>query len=128
MLGRTRFPLLAHVGSASMAGLCRRAVRILFATTEAVPFCKTGGLGDVCGSLPRELANIGHEPAVVMPAFRQALNSGRPIEQTNIRFEVPIGRKTVSGTFLKSTLPGDKVPVYLVHQPQYYDRDRKSTR
>ena len=85
-------------------------MKILFATTEAVPFCKTGGLGDVCGSLPRELANIGHEPVVVMPAFRQALNSGRPIEQTNIRFEVPIGRKTVSGTFLKSTLPGDNVP------------------
>ena len=84
-------------------------VKILFATTEAVPFCKTGGLGDVCGSLPRELANIGHEPVVVMPAFRQALNSGRPIEQTNIRFEVPIGRKTVSGTFLKSTLPGEKM-------------------
>src|SRR6478672_6665423 len=97
-------------------------VKILFATTEAVPFCKTGGLGDVCGSLPRELANIGHEPVIVMPAFRQALNSGRPIEQTGIRFEVPIGRKNVSGTFLKSTLPGDTVPVYLVHQPAYYDR------
>jgi starch synthase len=97
-------------------------VNILFATTEAVPFCKTGGLGDVCGSLPLELANLGHEPVVVMPAFRQALNSGQPVEQTGVRFEVPIGRKTVSGTFLKSTLPGDKVPVYLVHQPQYYDR------
>src|SRR3954468_21711835 len=57
-----------------------------------------------------------------MPAFRQAFNSGRPIEQTGIRFEVQIGRKAVSGTFLKSTLPGDNVPVYLVHQPQYYDR------
>jgi starch synthase len=97
-------------------------VKILFATTEAVPFCKTGGLGDVCGSLPVELANLGHEPVVVMPAFRQALNSGRPIEQTGIRFEAPIGRKTVSGTILRSTLPGDQVPVYLIHQPQYYDR------
>jgi starch synthase len=97
-------------------------VKILFATTEAVPFCKTGGLGDVCGSLPLELANLGHQPAIVMPAFRQALNSGRPVEQTGIRFDVPIGRKTVSGTFLRSTLPGEKVPVYLVHQPQYYDR------
>jgi starch synthase len=28
----------------------------------------------------------------------------------------------VPGTFLRSTLPGDKVPVCLVHQPQYYDR------
>ena len=97
-------------------------VKILFATTEAVPFCKTGGLGDVCGSLPLELAKLGHEPVVIMPAFRQALNSGRPIEPTGMRFEIPIGRKTVPGTFLRSTLPGDKVPVYLVHQPQYYDR------
>jgi starch synthase len=99
-----------------------RFVKVLFTTTEAVPFCKTGGLGDVCGSLPGELARLGHEPVIVLPAFRQALNCGRPIEPTGIRFEVPIGRKTVPGTFLRSTLPGDKVPVYLVHQPQYYDR------
>ena len=79
-------------------------------------------MGDVCGSLPLELAKLGHEPVVILPAFRQALNCGRPIEPTGVRFEVPIGRKTVSGTFLRSTLPGDKVPVYLVQQPQYYDR------
>jgi starch synthase len=97
-------------------------VKILFVTTEAVPFCKTGGLGDVCGSLPLELARLGHEPVIVMPAFRQALNSGRPIESTGERFEAQIGRKTVAGTYLRSTLPGESVPVYLVHQPQYYDR------
>jgi starch synthase len=97
-------------------------VKILFATTEAVPFCKTGGLGDVCGSLPRELAKLGHEPVIVMPAFRQALASGQPIEPTGVRFEVPIGRKNVSGVFLRSSLPGSNVPVYLVHQPQYFDR------
>jgi starch synthase len=97
-------------------------VKILFTTTEAVPFCKTGGLGDVCGSLPLELARLGHEPVVIMPAFRQALNCGRSIEPTNVRFEVPIGRKTVPGTFFRSTLPGDRVPVYLIDQPQYFDR------
>jgi starch synthase len=97
-------------------------VRILFATTEAVPFCKTGGLADVCGSLPQELAKLGHEPVVVIPAFRQALQSGQPLEQTGLRFEIPIGRKTNSGTLLRSRLPGSNVPVYLVHQPQYYDR------
>jgi starch synthase len=98
------------------------SVKILFATTEAVPFAKTGGLGDVCGSLPQELAKLGHEPVVVMPAFRQALQSGRPIEATAISFEIPIGRKMVAGRFLRSTLPGDRVPVYLVQQDSYYDR------
>jgi starch synthase len=97
-------------------------LKVLFATTEAVPFVKTGGLGDVCGSLPLELAALGHQPVVVLPAFRQALGSGRPIEPTGLRFEIPIGRKSVPGTLLRSTLPGNKVPVYLVHQPQYYDR------
>ena len=60
--------------------------------------------------------------AIVLPAFRQALQSGQPIEQTGVRLEIPIGRKTVSGTLLRSRLPGSNVPVYLVHQPQYYDR------
>ena len=85
-----------------------RVVKILFATSEAAPFSKTGGLGDVCGSLPLELARLGHDPVIIMPAFRQALSSGRPVEPTGARFDIPIGRKTVPGTFLRSTLPGDK--------------------
>ena len=43
-----------------------------------------------------------------MPAFRQALHCGRPIEPTGVSFEIPIGRKMVAGTFLRSTLPGDR--------------------
>jgi starch synthase len=97
-------------------------VKVVFATTEAVPFAKTGGLGDVCGSLPQELAKLGHEVTVVMPAFRQALECGRPIERMGVSFEVPIGRKMVGGTFLRSTLPGGEVPVYLVEHNAYYDR------
>lgn len=97
-------------------------MKILFVTSEAVPFCKTGGLGDVCGSLPQELARLGHEVSLIMPAFRQAVNCGRPIEPTYVNFEVPIGRKVVGGTFLRSSLPGEQVPVYLVDQPLYYDR------
>ena len=97
-------------------------MKILFATTEAVPFAKTGGLGDVCGSLPLELAKLGHEPVVILPAFRHALTSGRPIEPTGVTFEVPIGRKAVAGTFLRSSLPGGNVPVYLVEHNAYFDR------
>lgn len=98
-------------------------MKVLFATTEAVPFCKTGGLGDVCGSLPQALAKLGHQPVVVLPAFRQALDCGQPVEPTGVDFAVPIGRKMVEGTFLRSSLPGGQVPVYLVKQDGYYDRE-----
>ncbi|TWT30271.1 Glycogen synthase [Posidoniimonas corsicana] len=97
-------------------------MNILFATTEAVPFCKTGGLGDVCGALPIELEKLGDRPTVIMPAFRQALESGQPIESTGVRFQTPIGRKLVSGELLRSTLPGSGVPVYLIKQDEYFDR------
>ena len=41
-------------------------MKILYAASEAVPFCKTGGLADVAGSLPAALAAQGAEVAVVL--------------------------------------------------------------
>ena len=46
-------------------------MKILYATSEAVPFCKTGGLADVAGSLPPALAQQGAEVAVVLPLYRR---------------------------------------------------------
>jgi starch synthase len=92
------------------------------ATSEAVPFAKTGGLADVCGALPVELEQLGHEVSLILPAYRQTLAAGLPLEPTSFRFEIPIGSKTVRGQLLKGQLPGSSVPVYLVEQQQYFDR------
>ena len=98
-------------------------MNILFATSEAVPFAKTGGLADVCGALPIELARLGHQPAVILPAYRKSRYCGQPIEPLGIDFIVPIGSKMVTGHLLQSAMPGGDVPVYLVQQDQYFDRD-----
>lgn len=42
-------------------------INILFVTSEAVPFIKTGGLGDVAGSLPLSIKKLGHDIRVVLP-------------------------------------------------------------
>lgn len=42
---------------------------IVFVTSEAAPYSKTGGLGDVCGSLPISLAARGHRVMVVSPRY-----------------------------------------------------------
>ena len=42
---------------------------ILFATSEAVPFIKTGGLADVAGSLPKALVDGGVDCRVILPLY-----------------------------------------------------------
>ena len=98
-------------------------MKILLATSEAVPYAKTGGLADVCGSLPAALSRLGHQPALIMPAYRAVRYSGVPIEPMGIDFIVPIASKTVTGHLLSSKLPGSDVPVYLIEQDEYFDRD-----
>jgi starch synthase len=97
-------------------------MRIVLAASEAVPFAKTGGLADVAGALPVELAKLGHEAVLVMPAYRRALESGQPIEPTGHEFTIQIGSKAVRGSLLKSRLPHSDVPVYLIRQDDYFDR------
>lgn len=46
-------------------------MKILYAASEAVPFCKTGGLADVAGSLPPALAEQGAETAVILPLYQR---------------------------------------------------------
>lgn len=46
-------------------------IKVLFATSEANPFIKTGGLGDVIGALPKELHRKGIDVRVVLPKYSQ---------------------------------------------------------
>ncbi|GJN00849.1 hypothetical protein PR202_ga18070 [Eleusine coracana subsp. coracana] len=47
---------------------------VVFVTGEASPYAKSGGLGDVCGSLPVALAARGHRVMVVMPRYLNGTN------------------------------------------------------
>lgn len=100
-------------------------MRIVVASSEAVPFSKTGGLADVASALPKALAQAGHEVSIVVPYYPQvqARNSGvPPVVDTGVTVRIPIGQKIVEGRVLKSELPGSRVAVYLIDQPGYFDR------
>lgn len=46
-----------------------KKMQIVFASAECAPFVKTGGLGDVAGSLPAALVRAGAEVIVMVPKY-----------------------------------------------------------
>lgn len=99
-------------------------MRILIASSEVEPFAKTGGLADVCGALPGELAKLGHQVIVFLPAYRCVSHAGVRLEPANIEFSVPVGSRWMTARLLTAYLPGTNVPIYFVDQPEYFDREQ----
>ncbi len=84
-------------------------MKILFASSEVVPFAKTGGLADVAGALPLALEELGEEVVVVLPRYK-----GITPEKFNIK-------KLKEGIF--SAVMGKNIKVYFLEQDQYFGRD-----
>ncbi len=91
-------------------------MRILTVASEAVPFAKTGGLGDVVGALPRALVRNGHECDVMMPRYR-----GIETGERTARVSVALGG-TSTNVDLYSVVR-DGVRTLFVDHPRYYDRE-----
>lgn len=98
------------------------ALHVAIASPEIAPFARTGGLGNVLGSLPRALEQLGLRVFLIMPAYRSVLQSGLPLEDTGVCFSVPISNRREEGILLK-TKTEDGIPVYLIRADQYFDRD-----
>lgn len=96
-------------------------MRILMASSEAVPFAKTGGLADVASGLSRALADEGHDVTLVLPLYRRFIaepQRGEPVAMVG----VDLRHTRVQATIRRTLLPGTSVEVLLVDQPNFYDR------
>src|SRR5438876_10839281 len=100
-----------------------KPLRCLYAASEVAGFAKTGGLADVAGALPRALADRGVDCAVIMPLYHCIRRAGIPLAKTDFQFDIPIGHRVYSGSLWRATLPDSPVPVFLVDQPEFFDRD-----
>ncbi|MBI4575683.1 MAG: glycogen synthase GlgA [Planctomycetes bacterium] len=99
-------------------------MRILYACSEAVPFAKTGGLGDVMGALPAALEAAGHEVSLVLPLYRSAWGSGVALAPTGLRVAVPVGGRSMEAEVWRAAIPGTRSGTcWLVRNDALYDRE-----
>lgn len=95
-------------------------MKILFAASEMVPFCKTGGLADVVGSLPPVLAALGNEVHVILPGYRSISREKYGFRENCARFQVTVGPVTKPVSISSASWKG--VSVHLVENKEYFDR------
>ena len=97
-------------------------MRILIIASEAAPLATAGGLGDVIGSLPMALAQLGCQVSVVLPAYRPALKRIKEWEVAAEDLPVTLGRRNLTGDILLGQLDRN-VPIYLVRRDEFFDRN-----
>lgn len=101
-------------------------MKILFATSEAHPLIKTGGLADVSGSLPNALAHLKHKVRLVLPAYRAVMERlpEKSVKQVASLSVAGCGREFSATIWqLKAgAVAGIEVPVWLVDVPELFDR------
>jgi starch synthase len=94
------------------------SLHVALASSEMVPFAKTGGLADVCGALPKALAALGHRVTAFLPRYG-------PIRFPPGEFlgsvHVPADTAHRSAGFYRARVR-DGVDVIFVEHPPFFDR------
>src|SRR5439155_557787 len=99
-----------------------RPLKILLVASEAVPFAKTGGLADVAGGLPRELARLGHSVRLVIPRYGSIDGSTAGFKDW-IRLAVPTATGRTNVTIEQGQLADSGVQILAVRHDPYFDRE-----
>jgi starch synthase len=97
-------------------------LKCLYVASEVTGFAKTGGLADVLASLPPAVTQLGHETAVMLPLYGHIRRGTTRLEPADASFEVRMGDTPMAGRVWRTRLPDCSVPVFLLEQPDYFDR------
>ncbi len=93
---------------------------VIIASSEAVPFSKTGGLADVSGALAVALKRAGCKVALFLPFYRETALGGFEIENTGLTVKAPIAGRVITAEVLRTSHEG--VPIYFIRCDEFFDR------
>ena len=96
-------------------------MKVLYVASEAVPFCKTGGLADVAGTLPKALKEAGVDVRVILPKFGAIPEQYRNNMEHVYDGEVSVSWRTKFVGIDKYELDG--VTYYFVDNLEYFFRE-----
>lgn len=98
-----------------------KKMQIVFASAECAPFVKTGGLGDVAGSLPAALVRAGAEVIVMVPKYATIRDEYKAQMEHFADFYVSLGwRNEYCGL---EKLEHDGVTYMFIDNERYFARD-----
>ncbi|MFH1582825.1 MAG: glycogen/starch synthase [Candidatus Falkowbacteria bacterium] len=89
-------------------------IKVLFLSAEVAPLAKVGGLGDVIGALPQNLAKLGVDVRICLPFYGLIDKKKYPVKKIVSKLCVPMGNKNETINVWQTNLPGTKIPIYLI--------------
>ena len=95
-------------------------MKVAFIASEAYPFAKTGGLGDVAGTLPKFIAKEGLKVILMLPLYKTIDRQKHGIVKTDISFNITLNGQVYPFTVYKLK---DSVKCYFFHNSALFDRD-----
>jgi starch synthase len=99
--------------------------KILLVATEAVPFAKEGGVADVMGSLPGELAALGHDVRLFLPRYGSIDPAALGLRFTGVEGPVSMGARDRRVSILEGWLPEPPVRVYFLNNEELFGWHRQ---
>ncbi len=95
-------------------------MKIIFVSSEIIPFASTGGLGDVAAALPKALAKQGVEIIRIMPLYEDIDRKRFRIEECDMELQIPMGHVWYYGRVWTQKFEG--VTTYFIQSAEYFDR------
>jgi len=95
-------------------------MKIIFVSSEIIPFASTGGLGDVAAALPKALARQGVEVIRIMPLYGQIDRKKYRLEKCGVELHIPLGHAWYHGTVWKQEFEG--VTTCFIQNAEFFDR------